>query len=93
MDKPVELVDVDLVREQIRDFVTTNFLFDGDGSQLDNGASFIEQGIVDSTGVLELVLFVEETYGITVDPTELLPENFDSVENLARYVGSRLAEN
>ena len=57
--------------------------------QLKNDASFLEEGIVDSTGVLELVLFVEETFGITVNDEEIVPDNFDSVEKLARYVRLR----
>ncbi len=70
----------------IRDFILDNFLFTADGSLLQDDASFLEEGIVDSTGVLELVMFVEETFGIEVDDEEIVPENFDSVERLARYV-------
>jgi acyl carrier protein len=91
MDKPVEVIDIELIREQIREFIQENFLFDGDISQLDDDSSFIEQGIVDPTGVLELVLFAEETYGIAVDQADLLPENFDSVNSLAAYVALQLA--
>lgn len=92
MDKSVDVIDVALIRDQIRDFIQQNFLFDGDVSRLDDDASFLEQGIVDSTGILELVLFCEETYGFSVDHADLLPENFDSVRNLTAYVERRLAE-
>jgi acyl carrier protein len=51
--------------------------------------SFLEEGIVDSTGVLELVMFAEETSGITVEDEEIVPENFDSVAGLARYARSK----
>jgi len=70
----------------IRQYVLENFLFTEDKSALQNDASFLEEGIVDSTGVLELVMFVEETFGITVEDEEVLPENFDSVERLAGYI-------
>jgi acyl carrier protein len=70
----------------IRAFILENFLFTDNGSRLEDDASFLEEGIVDSTGVLELVMFVEETYGFSVEDDEILPENFDSVEQLAAYV-------
>ena len=57
-----------------------------DGYQLSDDASFLEEGIVDSTGVLELVLFVEETFQVTVEDQEIVPENFDSVNKLAAYI-------
>jgi acyl carrier protein len=69
----------------IRDYILENFLFTADYGQLQDDASFLEEGIVDSTGVLELVMFVEETFSITVEDEEILPENFDSVQKLARY--------
>lgn len=92
MEQSVGLVDIALIRDQIRDFIQQNFLFNGDVSRLDDDASFLGQGIVDSTGILELVLFCEETYGINVDHADLLPENFDSVRNLTQYVTARLSE-
>ena len=66
----------------IRTYILENFLFTDDDGQLQNDASFLEEGIVDSTGVLELVMFVEETFGITVEDEEILPENFDTVSAL-----------
>jgi len=68
-----------------------NFLFSNNGYELEDEASFLEEGIVDSTGVLELVMFVEETFGITVQDEELVPQNFDSVSQLAAYVRRKLA--
>jgi acyl carrier protein len=72
------------VQEQIRNHIVESFLFGSNG--LGDDDSFLEHGVVDSTGVLELVLFVEESFGITVEDDELLPENFDSINNLAQYV-------
>lgn len=86
MSKPTQTIDTSLICDQIRDFITQNFLYNGTAAHLDNSASLLEQGIVDTTGVLELVLFVEETYGLSVDQSDLLPENFDSIDNLADYV-------
>jgi acyl carrier protein len=76
----------------IRNYVLENFLFTADNGQLQDNASFLEEGIVDSTGVLELVMFVEETFSITVDDDEIVPENFDSVQQLARYTRLKLGE-
>lgn len=75
------------IQEQIRNHIVENFLF-GDNT-LGEEDSFLEHGVVDSTGVLELVLFAEETFGITVDDQEILPENFDSISSLARYVSRK----
>ena len=77
------------VETSIRRYVLEIFLFTEDESQLSNNASFLEEGIVDSTGILELVMFVEETFSIVVKDEEVVPENFDSVERLARYVRLR----
>jgi len=74
------------VEAQIRRYVLESFLFTNDDDKLQDDASFLEEGIVDSTGVLELVMFVEEAFGITVVDEEIVPENFDSVERLAHYV-------
>jgi acyl carrier protein len=73
---------------KIKDYINQNFLFTDNGN-LSNDASFLEEGVVDSTGVLELVMFVEEAFGITVEDEEIVPENFDSVAGLARYVRSK----
>lgn len=74
----------------IADFIRENFVFDG--TEVDPGASFLDSGLIDSTGILEIVLFVEETFGITVEDDEVLPEHFDSVHRLAAYVHRKLAE-
>lgn len=78
------------VSDQIRSHVLDNFLFTRDQGRLKNDASFLEEGIVDSTGVLELVMFVEENFDITVEDEEILPDNFDSVNALAGYVQAKL---
>jgi len=77
------------IENAIRRYILENFLFTDDEEQLQNEASFLEEGIVDSTGVLELVMFVEETFGFVVEDEEIVPENFDSVDQLSRYVRSK----
>ena len=79
------------IEKQIRQYIADNFLFSDDGYQLSDDASFLEEGIVDSTGVLELVMFVEETFNVTVEDEEIAPENFDSVAQLAGYVRRKSA--
>lgn len=74
----------------IRDFVVSNFLFGEQGS-LQNDSSFMDGGILDSTGVLEFVAFLESTYGFKVDDREMIPENLDSVDRAAAFVTRRLA--
>lgn len=73
----------------IREFVVENFLF-GDGNRLSVDTSFIENGIVDSTGILELVAFLEETYGIVVEDEEIIPENLDSIQNITFFLEKKL---
>lgn len=79
------------VDARIRAYILDNFLFTNDETRLDDSASFLEEGIVDSTGVLELVMFVEEGFGVTVEDEDIVPENFDSVTQLAHYVRYKTA--
>jgi acyl carrier protein len=74
-----------VVAETIRQFIIENFLFEED-ENLKEDTSFLENGIIDSTGILELVTFLEETYGITVEDEELIPENLDSIANVVKYL-------
>ena len=74
----------------VRAFVVSNFLF-GDGSALDDDTSFMEAGIIDSTGILELVMHLEETYQIKIQDDELIPENLDSLANIAQFLDQKKA--
>lgn len=74
------------IRQEIRAFVIQNFLFGREGS-LKDGDSFSDNGIIDSTGILELVLFLEENYAIEVQDRDLVPENLDSISALVSFVG------
>jgi acyl carrier protein len=81
----------DTITQDIKSFVVTNFLYGQDDQSLTVEQSFLESGIVDSTGVLELVAFLEQQFNITVADRELLPENLDSVQNVATFVSRKLA--
>lgn len=74
------------VENRVRGYILENLLFTSDGSGLPNDASLLEMGIIDSTGVLELVTFLEESFGVKIQDSEMLPENFDTVNNIVRFV-------
>jgi acyl carrier protein len=73
-------------KELISTFIRENFLMYQEGSPLDEEASFLDEGIIDSTGVLEIISFLEQTFHIKIEDEELVPENLDSVMRLARFV-------
>lgn len=76
---------------KIRAFIFESFLFDAKEEDLDNGASFLEQGVIDSTGVLELVEWLEDTFGISIDDDELIPDNLDSVDLINTFIQKKTA--
>jgi acyl carrier protein len=78
------------IRRELRQFVTTNFLLGEDDVGVTDHTSFLEQGIVDSTGVLELVGFLERRYAIKLDDEDLVPENLDSIDNLVAFLERKL---
>ena len=73
------------LKAQIREFIVENFLF-GDANGLKDDSSFLDEGIMDSTGVLELVTFLEEKFSIKVEDEDLIPENLDSINNVTAYL-------
>lgn len=79
------------LEQEVRQFVRENFIV-GEAS-LPGDASLTQTGIIDSLGVLELVLFLEERYGIKVSEAETLPKNLDAVDNIVRFVGAKLTGN
>ena len=76
-------------KSKIRAFIIENFLF-GNDDGLKDDTSFLEEGIIDSTGVLELVTFLEEDFDITIDDEELIPENLDSINNVTAYLERKI---
>jgi acyl carrier protein len=79
------------VESEIRAFLAENFPLGADANRLASDASLLEAGVIDSTGVLELIGFLESQYGIEVADDELLPENLDSIASIVRYVDGKLA--
>ena len=75
--------------EDINKFIIDNFLF-GDDTTLATDASLLENGIIDSTGVLELISFLEETYEITIEDDEMIPDNLDSIDNINRFLNKKV---
>jgi acyl carrier protein len=77
----------------IRAFIVDNFLFGDTSQDLGDDVSLIEAGIVDSTGILELVGHVETTYNVTVGDADIVPANFDSIGRIAAFVAARAGVN
>ena len=74
------------IEDEIKQYLAKNILFSDEGYDYPEDASFLDEGIVDSVGVLELLMFVSKTFGVTVNQDDIKPENFDSVANLAAFV-------
>jgi acyl carrier protein len=72
--------------DKLRHFVLENYLFTDDQSKLKNTDSFLATGIIDSTGILEVITFVQDELGITIEDDEMVPENLDSVANILAFV-------
>jgi acyl carrier protein len=81
----------DGVRDRLRKFVLSSFPF-RDSVSLDDDISLVESGFVDSTDMLNLVMFLERTYGIRVEPEEILPENLDSVNSILKFLRKKGAK-
>jgi acyl carrier protein len=80
------------MRQELHKFITENFMFGKEDLRLSDSDSLVETGLIDSTGILELMSFLEETYGIDIDDTELIPENLDSIDAIVRFVDLKRLE-
>lgn len=89
MEEPTYWRAEDMV-QQIRAFVIENYLF-GEEGKLGNEDSFMDTGMIDSTGILELVRFLEATFGIKVVDEELIPDNLDSINKIVAYLQRKLS--
>ena len=78
------------IKKIIKTFIIENYLF-GDDDGLEESTSFLDEGIVDSTGILELIEFISEEFSITVEDEELIPENLDSINNVTAFIGRKTA--
>ncbi len=81
--------DVDTIRVMIRDYIVENILF-GNGQMLEDDMSFQDGGVLDSTGMLEIITFVEERFGIEIDDSEVVPENLGTLQQISRFVGRKM---
>jgi len=82
--------DTKAIERNVRDFIISNFLFGVDDGSLKREDSFLQKGVIDSSGVVELVGFLEQSYKIKVNDHELTSMNLDSIQNVAAYVGRKL---
>lgn len=78
-------------KAKIKNYILENYLFTDDQNALQDGDSFLQQGIIDSTGILEVVFFLEEEFGVKVEDEEMIPENLDSVNNLIAFLERKKA--
>ena len=74
------------LHKQVQGFILENYLFTDDKSALGLDESLLDRGIVDSTGMLEIIMFIEDELGVTVEDEEMIPENLDSVNRIAAFV-------
>jgi acyl carrier protein len=72
--------------QKIRNYILENYLFSDNQSDLNNDDSFLNKGILDSTGILEVIYFLEEEFGIKIDDDEMIPDNLDSVNNILAFL-------
>lgn len=77
------------LHSKIRAFVVDNFLF-GEAGDLENEASLLDEGIIDSTGILELVAFLEEQFNVHIEDEEMIPENLDSIDHISEFIKRKI---
>jgi acyl carrier protein len=82
---------MDTIRQELRTFIIGNFMFGQGGDSLTDTQSFLETGVIDSTGVLELIAFLEQTYEIAVEDQEVVPANLDSIAQIVAFVQRKQA--
>ena len=79
-----------ILRQELRKFIIDNYMKGFGSCNLSDDDSFLRQGIIDSVGVIELTNFVQRDYDIKIEVTEIMPENFDTINNLERYINKKL---
>ena len=85
-------MDSTTIERDIRQFLSENFPLADEGAELGGGDSLIEAGVIESTGVLELIEYLEANYGIQISDEEVLPDNLDSIERIGRFVTAKLGD-
>ena len=76
-------------KAEVKNFVLSNLLF-GPGPELRDHTSLLDSGTVDSTGVLEIIMFLEDTFKIKIEPEETIPENLDSIDRISDFLSRKL---
>ena len=79
------------IAQRVRSYILENYLFTDDPGALADGDSLLERGIIDSTGIMEMIFFLESDFGIQVEDDEMVPENLDSVAAIAAFVDRKLS--
>lgn len=80
------------IKSVVKNYILENFFFTDDQSMLSDSDSFIETGVIDSTGIVEIVTFLEDEFDIQISPEEMLPEYLDSVARIVDFVTRKLAD-
>jgi acyl carrier protein len=83
---PADKEGMSLERKRIRAFILENFMYGANETDLDDAQSFLDSGIFDSTGVLEVISYLEREFGIHVEDADMVPENLDSIDNLCQFL-------
>jgi acyl carrier protein len=78
------------VKQSVKSYILENVLYGADEDALSYEDSFLEKGLIDSTGIMEIVSFIEEEFNISVYDEELIPENLDSINNLSRFIKGKI---
>jgi acyl carrier protein len=79
------------IKDGIRGYILNNYLFSTDATALNDDVSLMETGVLDSTGILEIIMYLEDTFGMKVADEEMVPENLDSVANIVAFVNRKCA--
>lgn len=83
-------ISLEQISQRIRGFLFENYLFGYDESEFRNDTSFLSYGVLDSTGILELIIFLENEFKIEISDAEILPENLDSVDCVSRFIDTKI---
>jgi acyl carrier protein len=78
-------------RQRIKQYILKNFLFSNDESTIGDQDSLVRGGILDSTGIYELIMYIEEEFKFTIAPEEMIPDNFDTLEVIDAFIARKLA--
>jgi acyl carrier protein len=79
------------IKKQVKEYILDNLLMGGNSDEINDHASFLDMEIIDSTGIIELVSYLEDAFRINVDDEDIVPENMDTLINIEKYVLSKIA--